>query len=285
MALKLIGSSYSKVAGIRERLVNSFLELKYFKDKGGSFNRRYLPFLGDVSISESRKANYVSYTPLSRNSSLPYYLGSESRYFKVTYEMSPNFLLQNPGFIDFIKSIPAYSDAITQGAQALITDFLTPNNNNPPFSRKYGADLLGRKKEYVLFNEDLPDEKLIYNFIDYQINLIRSSVINNAVSPTQGPPIIRLNHGLLYQNVPCICTEYSLDQQYDDSNKKDFHVTYKVSKFKVVLTFTLQEIRTGNFLDSDFQPFTDGQDNIVGWEQLFNAKTGGFDPINPIYKD
>lgn len=289
MAIKLIGSTYDKATGIKERLINSYLELKFYTDNSSSFRRRYVPFLGDVTISESRKANYVNYNPLSRNSSIPYYLGSESRIFKVAYEMSPNFLLQNPGFIDFVKSIAAYSPDMERDEKDKFFEYLgngAAPNTQTPFQRDYGAKHMGTATgQMAVINNDLDDEILIYGFIDHQVNLIRSCVVNNAVSPTLGPPLVRLNHGLLYQNVPCICVDYSIEQQYDDTNKKDYHTTYKVSKYKVLLNFTLQELRTGDFLASDFEPLSGkaNQDNIVGWEQVI-TKNRSFDSITPIYK-
>lgn len=282
----LIGSTYTKFEAIRERVLNSYLEFIFYTGgTAGDFPiRKFLPFLGDVTVTESRKANYVDYIPISRNSSVPFYTGSESRQFKVTYEISPNFLLQNPGFVDFIKD---FKDGLGSGNAEDPTQIFFPNRdpqtvaNSFSFKRPYGTD---RITEKGVFASDLNEDKLVYSFVDYQINLIRSSVINNAIDPTKGPPVVRLSHGLLYQNIPCICKDYSVEQVFDDSNKKNYHTKYKVSKHKVQISINLQEFRTGDFLQTQFDPAsTVSRDNIVGWEQIISGNKS-LDPINPIYR-
>jgi len=285
--IKLIGSSYYKQDAIQERVLNSFLEFIFYETNKTYPTRRYLPFLGDVVISESRKANYIDYTPISRNSSIPYYTGSESRIFKLSYEISPNFLIQNPGFINYIKSfrdvVSSSSDSANPRTSFFPDRFATTPQQPISFDRPYGVKKL---TENGVNKTELLEDTIVYSFIDYQINLIRSSVVNNATDPTKGPPIVRLNHGLLYQNIPCICKDYSLEQVYDDSNKKNMHTKYKISKNKVQLSLNLQEVRLGNYLSTEFDPrtSTDAQDNIVGWEQILNPDYKSFDPISPIYK-
>jgi hypothetical protein len=286
--IKLIGNSYGKYDSIQERLINSYLAFYFYQGDFTKFTRRILPFLGDVSISESRKANYVDYTPISRNSSLPFYVGSESRSFKVTYEISPNFLIQNPGFVNYIKSFqqPVNSGEININADPRKIFFPLKNNTtnaqNFNFSRPNGTQKISK---VGVQPQELTEDQLIYAFVDYQVNLIRSSVINNAIDPSKGPPIVRLSHGLLYQNIPCICKDYSIEQIFDDSNRKNFHTKYKVSKHKVQISCNLQEVRTGNYLRTPFST-TDSvaQDNIVGWEQIIGDHKS-LDPIDPIYKN
>ena len=285
--IKLIGSSYYKQDAIQERVLNSFLEFIFYETKNTTPTRRYLPFLGDVVISESRKANYIDYTPISRNSSIAYYTGSESRMFKLSYEISPNFLIQNPGFVDYIKSFRDVVGSNVGSNDPRKTFFPNRSVTAPQqpisFDRPYGVKKLTEKG---VNKTDLLQDTIVYSFIDYQINLIRASVINNATDPTKGPPVVRLNHGLLYQNVPCICKDYSVEQVYDDSNKKNMHTKYKISKNKIQLSLNLQEIRLGNYLTTPFDPntSTDAQDNIVGWEQILNPEYKSLDPISPIYK-
>lgn len=281
--IKLIGTSYSKYSSIQERLINSYLEFVFYEGGLAAYKRRILPFLGDVNISESRKANYIDYIPVSRNSALSFYTGSESRIFKVVYEVSPNFLLQNDGFVSYIKSFrdPIATEGDLDPRKQFFPDSTKPQDPSFIFDRPYGVKTLTEKG---IIPTDLSEEQLVYGFVDYQVNLIRFSVVNNAEAPTKGPPIVRLNHGLLYQNIPCICKDYSIEQIYDDSNKKNVHTKYKVSKYKLQISINLQEIRTGNYLQSKFDPTNPtSKDNIVGWEQMFNNNKSQ-DPINPLYK-
>jgi hypothetical protein len=284
--IKLIGTTYGKYTSIQERLLNSYLEFVFYDGGTNATKRRILPFLGDVNISESRKANYIDYIPVSRNSALSFYTGSDSRIFKVVYEISPNFLLQNDGFVNYIKS---FRDPVSSGDQTedpRTYFFPDPKKTSDApfvFDRAYGASLLSEKG---IIPKDLSNDKLVYGFVDYQVNLIRFSVVNKATDPTKGPPIVRLNHGLLYQNIPCICKDYSIEQIYDDSNRKNVHTKYKVSKYKIQISINLQEVRTGNYLQTNFDPKdANSRDNIVGWEQLFTDNNHkAQDPISPVYK-
>jgi len=255
---------------------NSYLELRFYKDNTGGYFKRFVPFLGDIAVTESRKANYVNYSPISRNTQIPFYTGSDSRIFKIVYEIAPAFLQQSDNF----------SFLLTILTGALVGDTKTPASDKDLFlatSQSQSMPLIFSYRTRGLPPEN--KDEIIVRFIDYQINLIRSTVINNAIKPTLGPPLVRLNHGILYQNIPCICLDYNVEQQYQDSSKKQYGPVSKISAYKTVITFTLQEIRNGNFLSTPFN-HTDSiaQDNIVGWEQIIETGHGSLDPITPIYK-
>jgi len=275
---QLIGDPASDPINI---IKNSYLELRFYNDSQGGYLKRFLPFLGEVTITETRKANYINYNPISRNTQIPFYTGSESRVFKVVYELAPDFLRSSS-----VSSLPAR--LLSTGA--LTGNSKTPANDKDLFfsTARSGPATTGNSQYNYLFrNVGVPPEnqdQVIVKFIDYQINLLRSTVINNSVKPTYGPPLVRLNHGILYQNIPCVCLDYSLDQQYADSNKRLYGPVSKLSRYKIQLSFTLQEVRNGNFLLSPFD-ISDSiaQDNIVGWEQIIEGQ-GSLDPITPIYK-
>ena len=48
------------------------------------------------------------------------------------------------------------------------------------------------------------------DIIIYWVNIIRASLTNYSKNPVYGPPIVRLNHGIMYQDIPCICTNYDI---------------------------------------------------------------------------
>ena len=270
----------------------SYLEFRFYKDANGGYHRRYLPFVcGDVQVTESRKANYINYTPISRNTQIPFYIGSESRVFKVTYEFVPQFLdadQKNSDRRQIMRDSLTYNLTTDGSNNPKDLFFLDPATQKTPptnINRVGGANAIFNKLKLGKDPNTPYDENDLFHheFINHQIDLIRSSVINNAEQPTYGPPIIRLNNGLLHQNIPCICLDYNLDQQYQDSNKKSYHPILKMSRYKIVLTFTLQEVRNGNFLQTPFDTGNSiSQDNIVGWEQIINGKS--LDPITPILK-
>lgn len=126
-----------------------------------------------------------------------------------------------------------------------------------------------------------PAKQRIIDIIIYWVNIIRASVTNHAENPLHGPPIIRLSHGIMYQNVPCICRDYRID--WEDKVGYDLD-TLLPRRIKVGLK--LEEIRTGDFgkyapntslatgepVDGASNP-VDAGDNLAGWEAVIEYGT------------
>ena len=270
------GGTFSTSAIAEDNIKLSYLEFRYYTDAAGSYKKRFMPFIcGDATVTESRKANYINHTPISRNTSIPFYVGSESRIFKVSYEMIPSFLLQaqNKELIALMKKSLQYLETGSNDSNTEQQKFII--GNSQPDVAVFGGGFL---------DDGGNDKYFSFNYIKHQIDLVRSSVINNSIQPVYGPPLVRLNYGLLYQNIPCICLDYNVEQQYQDTNKRKYDTKYKITEYRIVLTFTLQEVRNGNFLSTPFST-TDAvaQDNIVGWEQIVAGNS--LDPITPILKN
>jgi hypothetical protein len=113
------------------------------------------------------------------------------------------------------------------------------------------------------------------NSIDYLIlliNVIRTSTLNNSRNTSMGPPTIYINHGTMYNNIPCICTNYNVRLVSENG----YHLTTMTPK-QVEVTMNLSENRVGDF--GLYQPFTLIQgENIVGWEAIIEERT--LDPWN-----
>ena len=123
--------------------------------------------------------------------------------------------------------------------------------------------------------ENNQDNQLKYRIIDliiYWTNIIRSSVVNNSKNPIYGPPIIRLRHGILYQDIPCICTNYSID--YNEAAGYDID-TLLPRQLKI--TMKLEEIRTGDFGEFDNTDIIK-KDNLAGWEAVVLDDNHSMDP-------
>jgi len=119
------------------------------------------------------------------------------------------------------------------------------------------------------------DNTLKFKIIDiiiYWVNIIRSSVVNNAQNPIYGPPVIRLRHGLMYQDVPFLCTDYSIT--WNEAMGYDL-ATLLPRQLQV--TMKLNEFRTG-----DFGTFAPNEivkrDNLAGWEAVVDGPTNSMDP-------
>lgn len=123
-----------------------------------------------------------------------------------------------------------------------------------------------------LESDRLQDLNDLIDLVILWVNLIRASVLNNSSNTAFGPPILRLNHGTLYNNVPCLVEGY--DMRIVDEAGYDLQT---VTPRKLEISLNLVENRAGNF--GRYQPGTiqDG-DNITGWESIVNSNS--FDPLN-----
>jgi hypothetical protein len=103
--------------------------------------------------------------------------------------------------------------------------------------------------------------------IMYWVNIIRSSVINNARNPLLGPPVVRLNHGVMYQNVACLCTNYSINIKeawgYDVNTMMPRSIDIKMN---------LEELKAGDFQEYNYGEIIN-QDNLNGWESTIGEET------------
>ena len=134
------------------------------------------------------------------------------------------------------------------------------------------AEAEAKEKEDLKGNENMQLQYRIIDLIIYWTNIIRSSVVNNAENPLYGPPTIRLRHGILYQDIPCICTDYSIS--YNEAAGYDVNT---LLPRQLNITMNLEEIRTGDFGEFDTGNIV-RQDNLAGWEAVVNGDTRSMDP-------
>lgn len=279
-----------------------------------------VPFFENITVGESRKANYSQYSILADNEFDFEYVGTESRKFSLTFEINLLHLLQeaydfinltNPAsskfvdkekfksfyktnvndnkipfsknlylqyfsdpevktsadsvldellnkkqfaeffvpapllvedstvpiavsptiesYIEVIKSLynaeslnERLSDLNSQGAQSI--------EGIPQFLLAEAATAAGQRKQLILQTiENLVATLKVLDQVVYFTNIIRSSVLSKGKGTSVPPPLVYLNHGILYQNVPCICTDYNLSI--------DKNVTYDLP---TLLPFTLK---------------------------------------------
>jgi len=134
------------------------------------------------------------------------------------------------------------------------------------------AEAEAKAEEDLKNNENTQLQYRIIDLIIYWTNIIRSSVVNNADNPIYGPPTIRLRHGILYQDIPCICTDYSIS--YNEAAGYDINT---LLPRQLNITMNLEEIRTGDFGKFNTKSITQ-QDNLAGWEAVVNGDTRSMDP-------
>jgi hypothetical protein len=114
----------------------------------------------------------------------------------------------------------------------------------------------------------------VINLVYAWVNLIRGSVLNNSSNTTFGPPIVRLTHGAMYNNVPCLLQDYSINIV----EEAGYDVATLTPK-RLQISLNLIESRTGNFGRFNAGRIEDG-DNLAGWESVIS--TNNIDPYNGV---
>ena len=121
----------------------------------------------------------------------------------------------------------------------------------------------------------------IIDLVIYWVNLVRSSTKNNSRDTTLGPPIVRLNHGTMYNNIPCVVDSYNI-KLMDESGYDVQTLTPK----QIEISMTLNEYRVGNFGEftsrGEISDNTNAGDNNVGWEAVFSENN--MDPYNGLVR-
>ena len=106
------------------------------------------------------------------------------------------------------------------------------------------------------------------------VNLIRGSVLNNSSNTLYGPPILRLTHGPMYNNVPCLVENYNI-RIAEEAGYEAQTLTPK----RLEISLSLIESRTGNF--GRYQPTQlENGDNLTGWESIIG--NNDLDPMNGL---
>ena len=163
---------------------------------------------------------------------------------------------------------------MTGGTQAIDTPFidgiandLIQSINDNTFLDQFGD---ARSPSIVTPQEQLDRLNTLIDCVYVWINLVRATTLNNSTNTTQGPPIVRLNHGPMYNNTPCVVSDYNIDMTQEAGYEVETLTPKELS-----ISMTLKEVRgTGNFVANEIE---DG-DNIAGWEAIIG--NNNIDPYN-----
>ena len=235
-----------------------------------------LPFFENIKINERKRANYKRYDLMSRSSQLYTYTGAESRRFTLEFTMSFPHIMEEHGpqvYNDFRSFVDTEDNSFLQGLflKGAVSELRRSAGGLRSQSKAYadnikalsviegsnesGTDLLDGALDILGFLPDLaisdpPPAPEKYNkLIDivlYWTNIIRSSVSNNSKNPVFGPPIVRINHGVLFQDIPCICSNYSVAPVEEAGYDLD-----SLMPRRILYTMELEELRAGDFQEFD----------------------------------
>jgi hypothetical protein len=245
---------------------------------------RVLPFFNNIDISETRKANYLKSEPVSRSSPIYSYIGSDSKSLNLQFRIITPLVHEKVSKNLYSLTMPnGYGYKLTQTAfdpnnPKTEEHYTIPNQSSKEYTKE--LEELNRLTNVYFplrFNNNSATLSRTINFIVYWINLIRASVVNSAKTPYQGPPILRLTHGIMYQDIPCLCTGYKISKSEDGG----YDVNTMLPR-DIDVQLDLIEIRQGNF--GKYKEATPVlRDNIAGWEVLFDGGPNTMDPL-PIIR-
>tara|TARA_Y100001951_G_C11291365_1_gene272402 strand:+ start:384 stop:1400 length:1017 start_codon:yes stop_codon:yes gene_type:complete len=103
--------------------------------------------------------------------------------------------------------------------------------------------------------------------LSFILDIIRTSVAPNQQNTVLGPPLIRVRHGTMYLDVPCICKNFNIRIEEEAG-----YNLRTLTPNRITVTMTLVEVRTGDF--GTFHPTVPVQrDNIAGWESTLEHGT------------
>jgi len=131
-------------------------------------------------------------------------------------------------------------------------------------------------KHLIAYQKDgMVGDKLYPKALDiilFWVGLIRMSCLNSRRQPTLGPPILRFNHGVLFQNVATVLQDYSITAEEQAGFDA---VTLLPNRIKISLT--LLEIQR----NKDPRDMTNVVhiDQVKGWDDILQEVTTSIDPL------
>jgi len=245
----------------------------------------FLPFYENPKITETGAANFVEYNPLARAGSLFVYTGAKSRKIKLSVNFTLAHLMEfDMGIGKFIRVFGGTSNSEQKLLFSQYSD-QSAQQPPPPGATSIAVEVKKEYYAYRLESEDaasisangsvMTDDEFLNTISQTQkdkavdtllffIALLRSSILNNATDPLQGPPLVRLNFGAMYQSVPCIVKDYNIG--WEEQAGYDLET---LMPRRLNVSISLQEVRVGNF--GKYEPATiTVRDNITGWESVIS---------------
>lgn len=146
-------------------------------------------------------------------------------------------------------------------------------NQNPDAEGEDFSNLINVDAENQESNRQADNNKHI-DLVYCWLNLIRASVLNRSDNTTYGPPIVRLTHGPMYGNVPCLVENYAV-KVIQEGGYEAQTLTPKI----IEISLNMVESRTGNFGKYQAGRVITG-DNLTGWESIISNNE--IDPNNGV---
>jgi len=277
----------------------SKLDFHFYNGKHDQIHKT-LTFAENVQVRESSASRLATYNPVGRNGSVFIHTGSESRKFQVTFNLTLPHIMEYTSLTpDGLSPLERFKKKKEQ-KDAYVNNALDGSGNAAVIPEKEMNDYV--RAVDMMFEGYLDTMETIANILSQSgggffsflgsgddlrvksiaqvliwLNLIRSSALTHSAKPHYGPPLIRLTHGIMYQNVPCIAQNYDIqiDGQAGYDNKTLLPRVIKVSLNLVEARLTRRE---------PFSPIgktRDSYDAEIGWD----THTDGFISYNRVTDD
>lgn len=305
-------ASTNQIIKSRYLAERSYLYYQYPQASNERSIEFYLPMLENIEITESQRPNLATYDLIGRSGNLYSYLGAKSREFTLRFNITlPNILdyITNVGLnqqfknsfryfynerTNNVRQFLKYSGRNEQLKVGDVNYYQKAKSKLASFNPNLnGATETNFMQNFVKFFKDLgvlnqnyskntnPTLQEAVNYLILWTNILRTSTINKSTDTSLGPPMIYINHGTMYNNIPCICTGFNISIRTAAG--------YDLTSFtprQIEVSLNLSENRTGNF--KNFKPFVYGEsldvyegENLAGWEAVIEY--GTMDPNNATF--
>jgi len=260
------------------------LSLQYF-DGTSNILRKTIPFYENPTIRESQESRISRFGPIGRAGELFAYTGAKSRQINISFNLTlPHLYSLRPSNTNINRIPNTKQSDFEQMVDQYYSDVINKNtiHGAGKYDQLYQDSLPEAEKLLNQFQQitspmnqldsDAASERRKYiNLITDYIVAVRSTVINNASNPIYGPPLVRLWFGQLYENVPCICTSYSIEA--------DISAGYdKRTLLPRILRVSMSLVEARNMGKFSNKPWADQveRDALPGWEVIVNpgSRTG-----------
>tara|TARA_R110000787_G_scaffold228782_1_gene336403 strand:+ start:981 stop:1856 length:876 start_codon:yes stop_codon:yes gene_type:complete len=273
----------------------SKLVFHFNMDTEPKYETRTLHFMENIEIDEKVVANYSQYTPIGSNGETFAYLGTKSREFNISFNMTLPHIMESTLIRPEVTN-PNPSKALLQSmffGFSYSKGLEDHSTKSPLRSMKSFIKHVDDQHTKLLSAEDRATNNEGTNIINgigtkrklndvrevaltkvmHWVNLIRASCLTNTKKPYLGPPIVKLHHGILYSNIPCIVTSYNIT--YDQMHGFDA----KTMLPRVIsVKLNLKEVRLRG---KEFSPGKPQGEYMPGWNSFIHEDFVTLDPTIP----
>jgi hypothetical protein len=266
----------------------SKLVFHFNTDKAEGSIIKVLNFMENIQIDERVTTNYAQYTPIGSNGSQFAYLGTKSREFEISFSMTLPHIMENTLIKPDTVGKTLSKAALRSMFFSTSPEFIHNIANTKLVNTKRYADYIqhvDKQHTDLLSEEDRPIERSSVKGsvretalikVMYWVNLIRASCLTNAKQPYLGPPLVRLHHGILYSDIPCLVSSYNIT--YDHMHGFDS----KTMLPRVIsVKLSLKEVRLRG---RAYSPGANG-DYTPGWDSFIHEDFVTLDPNIPRWAD